>query len=260
MTARDVTGRTDIRPEVVASRIVHRGRVVTLRVDDVRLPDGRIVVREVVDHPGAVVIAALDAHGCVTLVRQYRHAVGDRLLELPAGTLEPGEEPLETAMRELREEAGLVAGRWDRLGTFFSSPGFLREEMHAFLARELRSVTGGARDRRGHHPGYPQPERALGATGRTARLEEPGHAPTGRTTSCSGGLRPARARRASGHVGGSAERDQGRRVSGLADACRRPRAGDTGPFGGGAAWSRRRIGLRRRDLCGRWCDHRRERR
>ena len=97
-------------------------------------------MREVVDHPGAVVIAALDAHGCITLVRQYRHAVGDRLLELPAGTLEPGEEPLETAMRELREEAGLVAGRWDRLGTFFSSPGFLREEMHAFLARDLQSV------------------------------------------------------------------------------------------------------------------------
>jgi 8-oxo-dGTP pyrophosphatase MutT (NUDIX family) len=140
MTARDVTGRSDIRPEVVASRIVYRGRVVTLRVDDVRLPNGRTVVREVVDHPGAVVIAALDAHGCVTLVEQYRHAVGDRLLELPAGTLEPGEEPLETAMRELREEAGLVAGRWDRLGTFFSSPGFLREEMHAFLARDLQSV------------------------------------------------------------------------------------------------------------------------
>ena len=140
MPARDVTGPTDIRPEVVASRIVHHGRVVTVRVDDVRLPDGRIVAREVVDHPGAVVIAALDAHGCITLVRQYRHAVGDRLLELPAGTLEPGEEPLETAMRELREEAGLVAGRWDRLGTFFSSPGFLREEMYAFLARDLQSV------------------------------------------------------------------------------------------------------------------------
>ncbi len=140
MPARDVTDSTDIRPEVVASRIVHRGRVVTVRVDDVRLPDGQIVVREVVDHPGAVVIAALDAHGYVTLVRQYRHAVGQWLLELPAGTLEPGEEPLQTAMRELREEAGLVAGRWDRLGSFFSSPGFVREEMHAFLARDLQSV------------------------------------------------------------------------------------------------------------------------
>lgn len=140
MPARDVTGSTDVRPEVVASRIVHRGRVVTVRVDDVRLPDGQILVREVVDHPGAVVVAALDVHGYVTLVRQYRHAVGEWLLELPAGTLEPGEEPLQTAMRELREEAGLVAGRWDRLGTFFSSPGFLREEMHAFLARDLQSV------------------------------------------------------------------------------------------------------------------------
>jgi 8-oxo-dGTP pyrophosphatase MutT (NUDIX family) len=140
MPARDVTGSTEVRPEVVASRIVHRGRVVTVRVDDVRLPDGQIVVREVVDHPGAVVIAALDAYGYVTLVRQYRHAVGEWLLELPAGTLEPGEEPLQTAMRELREEAGLVAGRWDQLGSFFSSPGFVREEMHAFLARDLQSV------------------------------------------------------------------------------------------------------------------------
>jgi len=140
MPARDVTGSTDVLPEVVASRIVYRGRVVTVRVDQVRLPDGQTVMREVVDHPGAVVIAALDVHGYVTLVRQYRHAVGDRLLELPAGTLEPGEEPLQTAMRELREEAGLLAGRWDQLGSFFSSPGFLREEMHAFLARDLQSV------------------------------------------------------------------------------------------------------------------------
>lgn len=140
MPVRNVIGSTEVPPEVVASRIVHKGRVVTVRVDDVRLPDGKIIVREVVDHPGAVVIAALDAQGCITLVRQYRHAVGQWLLELPAGTLEPGEEPLQTAMRELREEAGLVAGRWDHLGSFFSSPGFVREEMHAFLARDLQSV------------------------------------------------------------------------------------------------------------------------
>lgn len=127
-------------PEVVASRIVYRGRVITVRVDDVRLADGQSVTREVVDHPGAVVIAALDSQGDVTLVVQYRHAVGDRLLELPAGTLEPGEDPLHAAARELREEAGLTAERWDRLGSFFSSPGFLREEMHAFLARDLTQV------------------------------------------------------------------------------------------------------------------------
>jgi len=127
-------------PEVVASRIVYKGRVITVRVDDVRLPDGQSVTREVVDHPGAVVIAALDSQGDVTLVVQYRHAVGDRLLELPAGTLEPGEDPLHTAARELREEAGLTAERWDRLGSFFSSPGILREEMHAFLARDLTQI------------------------------------------------------------------------------------------------------------------------
>lgn len=130
----------DEAPQVVASRIVYQGRVITVRVDDVRLPGGQRVAREVVDHPGAVVIAALDSRGDVTLVVQYRHAVGDRLLELPAGTLEPGEDPLDTAVRELREEAGLAAGRWDRLGSFFSSPGFLREEMYAFLARDLTQV------------------------------------------------------------------------------------------------------------------------
>lgn len=127
-------------PDVVASRIVYKGRVITVRVDEVRLPDGQSVTREVVDHPGAVVIAALDSRGNITLVVQYRHAVRDRLLELPAGTLEPGEDPLHTAVRELREEAGLTAQRWDRLGSFFSSPGFLREEMHAFLARDLTQI------------------------------------------------------------------------------------------------------------------------
>ncbi len=127
-------------PEVVASRIVHRGRILTLRIDEVRLPEGDVVTREVVEHPGAVVIVAMDAAGRIALVRQYRHAVRRKLLELPAGTLEPGEEALATAARELREEVGLVAGTWDRLGMFYSSPGFLREEMHAFLARELVEV------------------------------------------------------------------------------------------------------------------------
>ena len=132
---RPAAARHGARREVVASRVVFDGRVFTVRVDDVRLPDGRIATRDVIEHPGAVVIAALDDGGRVALVRQYRHAVGGELLELPAGTLEPGEPPAETAVRELREETGLVGGRWEPLGSFFSSPGFLHEEMHAFLAR-----------------------------------------------------------------------------------------------------------------------------
>lgn len=127
-------------PQVTASRPVFDGRLLTVRVDEVCLPSGACVEREVVLHPGAVVIAAVDAEDRVVLACQYRHAVGIDLLELPAGTLETGEEPLATAARELREETGLSAGRWDYLGSFYSSPGFLREELHAFLARDLTAA------------------------------------------------------------------------------------------------------------------------
>lgn len=130
-------GTPDGPMEVVSSRIVHRGAVVTVRVDDISLPDGRIVQREVVEHPGAVVVAALDDEQRVALVRQYRHPIGAYLVELPAGGLEAGEDPAACASRELREETGLVPGRLDYLGSFFSSPGFVREELHAFLARGL---------------------------------------------------------------------------------------------------------------------------
>lgn len=126
--------------EVISSRVVHRGHVVTVRVDDVVLPDGRTVEREVVEHPGAVVIVALDSRMRVTLVRQYRHPIAGYLLELPAGGLEPGEDPAACAARELREETGLSPGRLDYLGSFFSSPGFVREELHAFLARDLEAA------------------------------------------------------------------------------------------------------------------------
>ena len=128
------------RPATVGSRCIYQGRVVTLRVDALRYPNGQEVEREIIDHPGAVVIAALDDQGRVATVEQYRPAVGRELCELPAGTLEPGEEPLQAAVRELREETGLEAARWDALGSFYSSPGFLREELHAFLARELTAV------------------------------------------------------------------------------------------------------------------------
>ena len=87
--------------------------------------------REIVEHPGAVAIVAVDEEGCVTLVRQLREAVRSRLLELPAGTAEPGEEPLETARRELREECGLTGGEWRELAACWTTPGFCRERMHA---------------------------------------------------------------------------------------------------------------------------------
>jgi ADP-ribose pyrophosphatase len=126
--------------ELVSSRVVFRGRILEVRVDEVVLGDGTHTEREKVVHPGAVVVVALDSQGRVALVTQYRHAVACDLVELPAGTLEEGEDPLETARRELHEEAGVTAASWQPLGSFFSSPGFLRERLHAFLARDLTRV------------------------------------------------------------------------------------------------------------------------
>jgi ADP-ribose pyrophosphatase len=99
--------------------------------------DGR--EREIVDHPGATAIVAIDREGCVTLVRQLREAARKRLLELPAGTLEEGEEPLASAQRELAEEVGLRGGRWRELAAFYTTPGFCRERMHLFLAEDVES-------------------------------------------------------------------------------------------------------------------------
>ena len=90
--------------------------------------------REIVEHPGAVAIVAIDSDGRMAFVRQLREATRGRLLEIPAGTREEGEEPLATARRELREECGLTGGTWTRLGGFWTTPGFSREYMHVFLA------------------------------------------------------------------------------------------------------------------------------
>jgi ADP-ribose pyrophosphatase len=93
--------------------------------------------REIVEHPGAVAVVAVDRQGRVILVRQLREAVRAELVELPAGTLERGEEPLETAKRELREETGLTGGRWRELISFFTTPGFCRERMTVFVAVDV---------------------------------------------------------------------------------------------------------------------------
>jgi ADP-ribose pyrophosphatase len=93
--------------------------------------------REIVEHPGAVAIVAVDGEGCLALVRQLREATRKRLLELPAGTAEPGEKPLETARRELQEECGLTGGEWRELAAFWTTPGFCRERMTLFLAENV---------------------------------------------------------------------------------------------------------------------------
>lgn len=122
---------------LVGSHRVFTGRVIALRLDDVEMPSGRRVTFEIVEHPGAVAIVPLMPDGRVLLVRQYRRPVGAELLELPAGTIEHGETPEACAHRELAEEVGQQAGRWDRLASFYTAPGVVSEEMHVFLARNL---------------------------------------------------------------------------------------------------------------------------
>ncbi|MCC6792953.1 MAG: NUDIX hydrolase [Thermomicrobiales bacterium] len=112
------------------------GKLVHVRVDHVRLPSGREGVREVVEHPGAVGVVALTARDEVVLVRQWRHAVQQELLEIPAGTAEPGESPEETARRELIEETGYRAGSIRQIACYYSSAGFLSEQLTLFLAED----------------------------------------------------------------------------------------------------------------------------
>jgi 8-oxo-dGDP phosphatase len=126
---------------VLDSETVYEGKVISLRRDTVAMPGGGDSVREVVHHPGAVAVVALDDDDNVILLRQYRHPVGEHLWELPAGLRdEDGEPPLETAKRELAEEVLLAAGRWSLLLTIANSPGFSDEIVQVYLAEDLSDV------------------------------------------------------------------------------------------------------------------------
>ncbi len=114
--------------------------MVDLGIETVGLPDGRELSLEVVRHPGGAAVVALDSRGWVCLVRQYRHAAGGWIWEIPAGKLDPGEAPLDTARRELEEEAGMQAGAWSPLGSILPTPGFCDEEIFLYLARGLTEV------------------------------------------------------------------------------------------------------------------------
>lgn len=118
-------------------RDIYKGRVVHLRVEEAKLPDGKSVELEVIRHQGAAAVVPLDWNGEVILIRQYRHAAGGFIYEVPAGKLDGGEEPQHCAARELIEEAGVEADRFDRLGSILTTPGFTDEVIHLFLARQL---------------------------------------------------------------------------------------------------------------------------
>ncbi len=121
----------------VKSDIVYEGKIVNLRVDQVKLPSGNTSTREVVDHPGSVGIVAIDKDRKIILIRQFRYPVGEVLWEIPAGKLDPGESPLDCARRELEEETSYVAGHLEKIVSFYTSPGFSSEMLHLFLATDL---------------------------------------------------------------------------------------------------------------------------
>ncbi len=137
-------GQHDLRETVVSSEVVYRGHYLTFRVDTIERADGTRATREVCGHPGAVAIIALDQDDRVLLVRQWRTAAGRAMLEIPAGTLDVDpltgavEDHALAAPRELEEETGYRAGRWQLLTSFWTAPGFASELMHLYLASDLR--------------------------------------------------------------------------------------------------------------------------
>ncbi len=127
----------DYRELMTSSKTIYQGKIVNLRVDEVSLPNGKTSKREVVEHAGAVAIVPINEKGELLLVRQYRYAAGMALLEIPAGKLEPGEDFVACAGRELTEETGYAAGRLKHMISFYSTPGFTNEQIHLFLATGL---------------------------------------------------------------------------------------------------------------------------
>lgn len=125
----------------ISSRLIYSGKILTLRLDEVKLPNGKTSTREIVEHPGAVAIVALNEKNEVLMVRQFRKPVEEELLELPAGKLEKGEQPEICAQRELMEETGFFARSLRYITAFYTSPGFSSERMYLYLARDLENNT-----------------------------------------------------------------------------------------------------------------------
>lgn len=124
--------------ELLHTETVYQGRAFEVRREHLRAPDGRTVKYDIIEHTGSVILIPVDDEGQMYFVRQYRHAAQIELLELPAGTQEPGEPPAEAAAREIREEIGMEAGKLVEIGAFYLAPGYSTELMHVFLATDLK--------------------------------------------------------------------------------------------------------------------------
>jgi len=138
-----------VEEETVSSQLIYEGRAVKLRVDTVRMPSGRETSREIVEHSDCVAIIAVDADDNVLLVNQFRKSVEKELLEIPAGGIEPGEDAVATVCRELCEETGYLPQKVERLGGFYSTPGYCTEYLHLYLASDLVPSSLNAEDTEG---------------------------------------------------------------------------------------------------------------
>lgn len=123
--------------KTISSQPIFEGRIIKLKVDEVLLPNGKTAKREIVNHPGAVAVLPLTDEGKMVAVRQFRKPLEQSIVEIPAGKLEKGEEPLACAIRELQEETGYVARHFEHLSSFYTSPGFADEILHVYMATGL---------------------------------------------------------------------------------------------------------------------------
>ena len=123
--------------KTLSSQLIYEGRAVKLRIDTVKMPGGRETTREIVEHIDCVAIVAIDANDNVLLVKQFRKPVEKELLEIPAGGIEPGEDPVTTVRREMQEETGYLPQKVERLGGFYSTPGYCTEYLYLYLATDL---------------------------------------------------------------------------------------------------------------------------